>query len=72
MPAEAALQQVAAQPDALAMADREEKLLLRKQIVDLIAPTTWTDAGAHRRPIDRHGVETRNVEQHAAVADVIA
>lgn len=72
VPAEAALQEKAAEADAFAMADRKEKLLRGQEIVDLIAAAARPDHGAHIPRIDRHRVETRDIEQHAAVAHMVA
>jgi hypothetical protein len=43
-----------------------------QEIVDLIAAAARPDHGAHIPRIDRHRVETRDIEQHAAVAHMVA
>ena len=72
VPAKTALQQVAAKADALAMTDREEQLLPSKQMINVVATATRADGRAHRLPVDGHRIQTGNIEQHSAVADVVA
>jgi hypothetical protein len=54
------------------MADGKEQLARSQKVVDLVAATARPDRGAHVVRVDRHCVETRNVEQHASVAHMIA
>jgi len=47
-------------------------LLRGQQIIDLIAAAARPHHGAHISRVDRHRVEARDVEEHAAVAHMIA
>ena len=72
VPTEAALQQEAAKTDALAVAHGEEELPLCEHRVEVVAPPTGSGRGDHRVLVDRHVVQAREVEEHPALAYVVA
>jgi hypothetical protein len=66
------LQEVAAEGHPRAVAGGEEEILLRQRRQQLVAAAAGTGNRGHRFRIDRHRVEPGDVEQHAAVANVVA
>jgi hypothetical protein len=72
VPAEAALQQVAAEGDAGAVPGREEEVALSQRDQQLVAAHARPDHCRPRLGIDLDRVQPGDVEQHAAVAQVVA
>ena len=72
VPTEPALEQVAAERDPRAMPRREEQVLLGKPRDQLVAGQAGLDAGGAGFRVDLRGPQPRDIEQHAAVADVVA
>jgi hypothetical protein len=64
------LQQIAAEPDALAMSGREEQPHRVEFVREDAGHLARSDAGGHPLSVDLTMVETTDVEQHAAVAQV--
>ena len=72
VPAVSALQEVAADADALAMARGEEQVLRRQPSGQHTAAHARADHSGSGGRVDRAAVEAADVEEHPAVTDVVA
>ena len=70
VPAEAALEQIAADGHPDAVAGREEEVVLGERGHELVAAAAGLHAGGHRVGVDGHAGEPREVEEEPAVAHV--
>ncbi len=72
VPAVAALEQVAADRHAHAVTGGKEQVLLLERGQQIAAGTAGLDRGGHRVPVNLDRAQARHIEQHAAVAEVVA
>ena len=71
VPAEAALQEVPAERDPSAVADREEEPLLHQGLEQIAPPDPWPGGSGHRTLVNRQVGESRQIDNDTAVPHVV-